>query len=100
MFHVNEDLTEGRLLYDLGNKQWNIPEFLDRMEHLIEDNAGFREYQVSHPFPEIGSKIMLLNARRIVQKSTSDQLVLLAIHDVTEERLKAMALESINKNLQ
>jgi two-component system CheB/CheR fusion protein len=46
-------------------------------------------YQVEHDFPAIGTRKMLLNARRIVGKTGQTQLILLAIEDVTETGSRA-----------
>ena len=83
-FRVTEEETERTLLYDLGNKQWNIPRLRELLEDIIPKNTHFHDFEVTHTFPGIGEKIMLLNARRIVQKSHGEQLILLAINDITE----------------
>jgi two-component system CheB/CheR fusion protein len=102
-FKVNEAETEGVLLYDLGNKQWNIPRLRELLEDIIPKNSFFQDFELMHTFPDIGERIMLLNARRVIQKTHQEQLILLAIYDVTEsvllqrkekERLKQEASES------
>jgi hypothetical protein len=55
----------GRLLYDLGNRQWDIPELRRLLEDILEENTEFEGYQIEHDFPEIGGGKMPLNARRI-----------------------------------
>ncbi len=92
-FKVKEDVTEGSLLYDLGNKQWNIPLLRKLLEDIIPRNTHFSNFEVTHSFPGLGKKIMLLNARRILQKRHDMQLILLAIHDVTEVRNKTSELQ-------
>lgn len=98
-FRVREKETEGALLYDLGNKQWNIPRLSELLEDIIPKNTHFHDFEVIHTFPEIGEKIMLLNASRIVQKRHGVQLILLAIQDVTEVRTKTLELQQIEKEL-
>lgn len=98
-FHVTEAETKGVLLYDLGNKQWNIPRLRKLLEDIIPKNLQFHDFEIKHHFPEIGEKIMLLNASRIIQKSQGEQLILLAIHDITETRARALKLQQIEKEL-
>jgi two-component system CheB/CheR fusion protein len=86
-FKVTPDETERTLLYDLGNKQWDIPKLRQLLEEIIPKNAHFLDFEVTHTFPWAGEKIMSLNARRIVQKTHGEQLILLAINDVTERTL-------------
>ncbi len=85
-FRVTEEETEGVLLYDLGNKQWNIPALRELLEDIIPKNSTFHEYEVKQTFLNIGEKIMLLNASRVIQKVHREQLILLVIADITEVR--------------
>lgn len=85
-FGVNELETVGELLYDLGNKQWNIPALRELLEDIIPKNAQFYNYEVKHTFQNIGEKIMSLNASRVIQKTHREQLILLIISDITEVR--------------
>lgn len=83
-FQVKREDTEGKYLFDLGNHQWNIPELRELLNNILSKNNGFENFEVTHVFPEIGEKIMSLNAHLIHQKTHSEQLILLAIEDVTE----------------
>ncbi|HNV28975.1 MAG TPA: chemotaxis protein CheB [Cyclobacteriaceae bacterium] len=82
-FDVNQEETEGILLYELGNKQWDIPRLRELLEDIVPKNSYFRDFEVTHTFPDIGEKVLMLNARRIVQKSHGEQLILLSINDIT-----------------
>jgi two-component system CheB/CheR fusion protein len=82
-FKVNEEGTEGMLLYDLGNGQWNIPRLRELLYDIIPRNSQFQDFELKHNFPGIGEKVMLLNASRIIQKTQQEQLILLAIEDIT-----------------
>jgi PAS domain S-box-containing protein len=83
-FLVKKEDTEGHLLFDLGNKQWNITELEDALKRIFSDNKGFENFEVRHSFSGIGEKIMLLNAHLIIQKVSSEPLILLAIQDITD----------------
>lgn len=83
-FHVKPRDTENRLIYDLGNRQWEIPKLRTLLEKIIPEKAKFHDFQVEHDFPEIGHKQLLLNARRIDQQGDQPQLILLAIEEVTD----------------
>jgi signal transduction histidine kinase len=82
-FQVSEGDTDGRILFDLGNGQWNIPVLRDLLLHLLPRDASFESYQVDHDFPSIGHKSMILNARQIHPRAGGGPLILLAIEDVT-----------------
>jgi PAS domain S-box-containing protein len=84
-FKVTPEDTEGKLIYDLGNRQWNISKLRVLLEEIIPRDNQFQNFEVDHEFPVIGHKIMLLNARRIIQKEIGSQMILLAIEDITEK---------------
>ncbi len=94
-FAVREEETEGVPVYELGNKQWNIPKLRELLETIIPKNSNFHDFEVEHTFETIGKKIMLLNASRIIQKANREQLILLSIADLTEVR--KLVLEKSNK---
>jgi two-component system CheB/CheR fusion protein len=100
IFKVKEEETEGVFLFDLGNKQWNIPSLREFLQEIVPKNSHFHDFEVAHNFPQIGEKIMLLNASRIIQKRHGEELILLSINDVTEVRKKALeVLGAENKYL-
>lgn len=83
-FLVDKDETEGKLLFDLGNKQWNIIKLREVLNEILSKNSSFENFEVTHTFSGIGERIMLLNAHLIIQKTNSEQLILLAIEDITD----------------
>jgi PAS domain S-box-containing protein len=94
-FNVKPDETEGILIYDLGNRQWNIPKLRELLENILPQNSTFYDFEVEHKFETIGRKIMLLNARRIFSEVNETQLILLAIEDVTEREYYKRHLEEM-----
>ncbi|MBU2514579.1 sigma 54-interacting transcriptional regulator [bacterium] len=94
-FNANPDETEGLLIYDIGNRQWDIPRLRELLEDILPQNSIFNDFEVEHNFETVGWKIMHLNARRIYQKSDQTELILLAIEDVTEREYYKRNLEEI-----
>lgn len=85
MFNVEESDTEGKLIFQLGNGQWDIPALRKLLEKILPEKSKFSEHQVTHTFRSIGKRTMILNAREIVQKNKQEKLILLAIEDITEK---------------
>ncbi|MBB1283535.1 PAS domain S-box protein [Flavisolibacter sp. BT320] len=85
-FRVTEEETEGKMLYEVGSHQWDIPRLKELLEDIIPRNSQVNDYEVVHKFPRIGEKVMMLNARRLVRKLHAEHLILLAIEDITEFR--------------
>jgi two-component system CheB/CheR fusion protein len=82
-FRVAAEQTVGRLIYDLGNGQWDIPTLRNLLEEILPRSSSFDHLEIQHDFPTIGHKHMLLNARRIADGDGEPNLILLAIEDVT-----------------
>jgi len=89
-FDVSRDETEKRLIYELGNGQWNIPKLRELLEEIVPQNSRVDDFQMSHDFPHLGPRNMLLNARR-VEMQPGRAFILLAIEDVTDKRSEGAA---------
>jgi chemotaxis protein methyltransferase CheR len=95
-FKVTKEETEGKLIYDLGNGQWNIPELKKLLEEILPEKKVFNDFEVSHEFPEIGLRTMLLNARQL----DHTKQILLAIEDITLKRAIDIKLANYTKDLE
>src|SRR3989339_1318820 len=93
VFKVNPEETVGQLIYDLGNKQWNIPKLRELLESILPKKATFDNYEVEHVFADIGKRIMLLNARQIKRALGKDRIILLAIEDITARKMSENMLK-------
>lgn len=86
-FKVEPDQTLGRLLYSLGDGQWDIPALRVLLETVIPQRVAMDGFEVEHDFPGIGRRTMLLNARQVVYDDGANTTILLAFMDVTARRL-------------
>ena len=86
VFKVKPEETVGQLIYDLGNKQWDIPKLRELLEDILPKKATFDDYEVEHNFATIGRRTMLLNARRIPNPPQRLKVILLAIEDITRRK--------------
>jgi len=84
-FRVSSDETENRLIYELGNGQWDIPDLRTLLEDIVPKSSVFNDFELEHDFPAIGRRVMLLNARKL-QAGHHGELLVLAMEDVTERR--------------
>jgi len=92
-FSVDEEETDGQLLYELGNGQWDIPQLRVLLEETQSGNGTVDDYRVEHDFDQIGRRVMLLNANRIVRAGQPD-MILLAIDDITAQEQALALLEA------
>ncbi len=87
-FQVEPKDTENRIVYELGNGQWNIPSLRKLLEEILPKNTFFKGFEVTHDFPIIGRKVIILNARQIHKVGLANAelppIILLAMEDVTD----------------
>jgi len=98
-FKVKPEETVGQLIYDLGNKQWDIPKLRKLLETILPQKTSFDGYEVEHDFATIGRRTMLLNARQVEQVLGKERIILLAIEDITERKAIEAGLETTRKEL-
>ncbi len=85
-FEVTKKETEGVRVYDIGNGQWNIVQLKELFENIIPKSKAVDDYEVTHRFEKIGIKVMLLNAREIIRQDNRQEVILLAIEDITASK--------------
>ena len=94
-FAVDRYDTIGQHLYELGNGQWDIPELRHLLGEVIPKSSAVIDYRVTHDFPQIGKKIMLLTARTVFNPDNVSHLMLLSIVDITERSRKEAEFEAV-----
>ena len=90
-FRVSPKETEGRLIYELGNGQWDIPDLRTLLEDIVPKSSVFDDFELEHTFPGIGRRVMLLNARKL-EAGQHGELLVLAMEDVTARKRAEEAL--------
>ncbi len=100
MFQTSEDATEGKSLFELGNNQWEIPGLRKMLEKILPEKTAIADYEVTHDFPGLGERIMLLNASKIFRDNSDEQSILLAIEDITEKRKIDIDLKLFTEELE
>jgi len=99
-FQVEKQDTENKVVYELGDGQWDIPALRQLLEDILPKNTFFKGFEVIHEFPAIGRKVMILNARQVHSRAAEDgasselfpAIILLAMEDVTEMMVVAETL--------
>jgi PAS domain S-box-containing protein len=93
-FGVTPAETENRLLFELGNRQWDLAPLRRLLEEILLRDNAFDDFAVEHEFPGLGRRTMLLNARRLHHPDGGSGMILLSIEDVTERRRIEAALQA------
>jgi two-component system CheB/CheR fusion protein len=95
MFQVSPDVTEGRPLSELGNRQWNIPELHQLLTRILPEDSEFADFEIDHEFEGIGRRTMLLHARPL----DGSRLILLGMADLTERKRGEQERELLSREL-
>ncbi len=99
-FKVTKEATEGHLIYELGNRQWDISKLQILMEKLLPEKSKVTDFEITHNFPNIGIRTILLNASKLIRKTETDNLILVTFMDITETREHQQVLEELLNRFQ
>ncbi|MEA3173963.1 MAG: hypothetical protein QOF42_1374 [Gammaproteobacteria bacterium] len=94
-FTVNPSDIQGRLLYEIGDGEWNTPKLRTFLGKIIPERGVMEDCEVEHDFPDIGRRTMLLNARKVFYEEGSRANILLGIEDITGQRLLERAKDEL-----
>ncbi len=96
VFQVLPEQTENKLLYELGNGQWNIPELRSLLEEILPKKKVVKNFEVKHTFQTIGGKTMLINGKQI----DTARLIIIAIEDITPRKQLEEKLAKYTRGLE
>src|SRR4026209_538545 len=94
-FDVKSEATLGRLVYELGEGEWNIPALRHLLERIVPEHSVMEDFEVEHVFPRIGHRTLLLTARKVFYEGNSHTTLLLSFYDATERRTSERAMNSL-----
>jgi two-component system CheB/CheR fusion protein len=92
IFKTGPQSTEQCRIYDLDDRQWDIPALRSALSAILSHDQSFRDFEVTHTFPRVGNKSLLLNARRLAPNKQRPEMILLAMEDLTERKAATEAL--------
>jgi two-component sensor histidine kinase len=84
-FTLNPDNSQGKHLYELGGGEWDIPKLRTLLENIVPDHGTMDDYEVEHDFPQIGKRVLLLNAC-VVSYEKAHRNILVSVEDITRHR--------------
>jgi two-component system CheB/CheR fusion protein len=100
-FNLTEDEIENKRIFDMDNKNWDIPELRDLLQKALKSNLSLMEIEFTHEFPRVGKKILHVNVRPI--EKNGGQQILLAFEDITDKKKVERSMEELrlsNDDLQ
>jgi diguanylate cyclase (GGDEF)-like protein/PAS domain S-box-containing protein len=92
-FKSTPEATEGQSIYQLGDKQWDIPELRKVLGEILEKHAAFDDFEVEREFPAIGRRTVLLSARTVYREPDKTEAILLGVEDITDRKQMQQELQ-------
>ncbi|MDF0700424.1 PAS domain S-box protein [Rhizobium sp. MC63] len=99
-FRARRQETVGRLVYELGNGQWDIPSLRALLDEILSNDRAVVDFEVEHDFVDIGRHCIVLNARKLARKGDREELILLAMQDITDRRKGEVAIRQSEQRLK
>lgn len=99
-FLYDQKQTEGKFFYELDDRQWDIPDLRSMLERTLTEETFFESFELKMQSSTLGSRVLILNARRILSLGNNEQLVLVVIEDVTERRTWENSLKENAEHLR
>ena len=93
-FRVTPEETVGRLVYELGEGQWDIPALRQMLDELLRKVARVEDVEVEHEFPRVGRRTLIVNARKLHRESGHES-ILLAFEDRSAARNTEIEREAL-----
>ncbi len=85
IFQIDPETVEKKSVYEIGNGEWNIPALHELLDKVLPENNFFKGFEITHEFPNIGKKVMILNARHVESKNGKyPALILIAMEDISD----------------
>lgn len=85
-FGVPAEDTVGRLLWELGDRQWDEPALRELLSGVLAEHETVEDFEVRHEFQRLGPRVFLVNARQVSLEGEGYRFLLVAFEDVTERR--------------
>ena len=92
-YSIDQPDIEGELIYNLGRQEWDIPELRTLLEQILPEKTTVNDFELTHAFAHIGQRVMLLNARELIRKTSPEALILLSIEDITDRKRAQNAIQ-------
>lgn len=81
-----EEEPKGRLIFELGTGEWNSPPLRGLLDKVLSEDEDIHDFEFEQDSQRTGRRSMLLTACKLPQEGGRDDLILIAIEDITERK--------------
>ncbi len=78
-FGYHPDGIASRVLFDVGNGSWNVPELREGLAAVSTNGTGTAELDLVHRFPDVGERTIRVRLRHLGGDATSPATCLLTV---------------------
>jgi two-component sensor histidine kinase len=94
-FKLDRQSAQGRLVYQLGEGQWDIAELRMLLEKVLPEHGVVEGYEVEREFPSIGRRAVRMSARKVRHRGNLRSNILLTLNDVTQTRATEREMQEL-----
>ncbi len=88
LFKRHKKEIYGKSIFDFSLKKSEIPNLKKLLRDVLSRNIPVQELEISHNFEKAGEKTLLVTARRIILEGYKTKLILLALDDITDRKMR------------
>ncbi|MBV9731796.1 MAG: PAS domain-containing protein, partial [Verrucomicrobia bacterium] len=81
-FQLLRKETEGSPIFEIGNGQWNFPEFRALLEENVTRRSRVTDFECQHQFEGVGRKKIRVNMQHVETVNPENALTIISIEDV------------------
>ena len=100
VFFCTAEDTEGLLFFEIANKEWDIPQLKELLNDMIPKKKYLHKLEIKHNFSRMGTKVLAINARIIVQETHNEVLILLTIEDISDVKIAEQLVKESEERYQ
>jgi two-component system CheB/CheR fusion protein len=99
-FKTSEQDIEEKVLFDSIQGTWNAEEFKEKVLRVLPERLKLEDLEISVNVPDMGTRTILVNIRPIINDTLNEQLILIALEDITDIRAANMSLVQNYRELE
>jgi two-component system CheB/CheR fusion protein len=99
-FKTTEQEIDNKVFYEIIAGSWNSDDFKDEMFRVLRNELRIDNAEVKLTVPDMGERTVLVNVRPIVNDDLGEQLILVALEDISDIMAANILLLQNNRQLE
>jgi two-component system CheB/CheR fusion protein len=99
-YNIVKNEALGKLIYEIHNYLFDNLMMCSMLEKILPEKTQIEDYEILVNLQPYGERTLLLNARQIRNEKDMEELILLAIEDITERRVIEKHLQMLSDGFE